>query len=254
MSPPPPLTEFVPLQVMQGVMSVLCGVLVCVMFQYVREHFTPRQPSRKPGKVTKPPAGAATPGQQAPSQPKKTRPQEAPRPRRKGPRPQQPHDEEHPAVQQDASPEVQPRLVFQKSHEESVKGCGTSETAETAETEADTVTLEEAGTPRHDGADSELADAEQELSGEGLWMTWESLLEATGASKIQRPQMEPAGDDPSNSPCQYIPVLVKVDPSAEDLDPSMYVKVRAHPEMNAFTPRHLLQEGAQGNCSAEFFP
>lgn len=212
-----------------------------------------RKLSRKPDKVTKQPSGVEKSGQQVHSQAKKKmRPQEAPKPRRKELRQRQqqpPHDEEPSAVQQEASQEVQPSLILQQSREEPAKECGTSETAETAETEADSIALEEAGTPRHDGAESELADTE--ASGEAIWMTWESVLEATGASKnhmTQIPQMDPAGANPSNSPCQYIPVLVKVDPSAEDLDPSVYVKVQVHPELDVFTPKHLLPESGEGDA------
>lgn len=254
------LSDFVPLPVLQVVGSLLCALLAGVIYQQFGSSASVRQPSRKSDIAAKQ-NSATTPNHQAERKvlrKKRLQTQRGQRAEQQQELPQsQPHALSHQKVEEipeqeealfDAHPELpceqraKTRQALLEDGECSAVRCSA---LEVAETEADTATLEEPGTPRLDGADSESAGTEH--SGEANWMPWEDVIDFVGASKPEMPFMGPEGEDPHRPSCQYIPVLVKVDPSAEELDHSMFVKVNVHPKMEVFTPRnmmHVMDEGS----------
>lgn len=86
------------------------------------------------------------------------------------------------------------------------------------------------------------SSSEADVASQPPWLAWEDLYEILGAEKPQVPPVGPE-QDPSKVCCRYIPVLVRMDPSAEDLDPACYVKV--HPTLDVFAAKHHLQSDTE---------
>jgi len=125
----------------------------------------------------------------------------------------------------------------------------TCKTASAPDEDADALLRAQSETTVPDDSTTSIGESCHDLSGDSAsegeppaqasWMAWEDVVEIFGADKFKMSPQDPEQPDPSAVQCQYIPVLVKLDDSAEDLDPAQYVKV--HPTMPVFAAKDMFQ-------------